>query len=100
MGFSQDSDTLGLAENVRRDSEVFAESAAMMADAIGAKLDKMTFDVTFTAATGSGTSNSDTSIERVLPLAGSGDRKAILGVLSHASIRCACAIQSTCAICA
>jgi 4-hydroxy-tetrahydrodipicolinate reductase len=31
---------------------VFAESAAMMADAIGAKLDKMTFDVTFTAATG------------------------------------------------
>jgi len=42
----------GLAENVRRESEVFAESAAMMADAIGATLDKMTFDVTFTAATG------------------------------------------------
>ena len=35
-----------------RESEVFAESAAMMADAIGAKLDRMTFDVTFTAATG------------------------------------------------
>ena len=52
MGFSQDPDTPGLAENVRRESEVFAESAAMMADAIGAKLDKMTFDVTFTAATG------------------------------------------------
>jgi hypothetical protein len=51
MGFSQDPDTPGLAENVRRESEVFAESAAMMADAIGAKLDKMTFDVTFTAAT-------------------------------------------------
>jgi hypothetical protein len=51
MGFSQDPQTPGLAENVRRESEVFAESAAMMADAIGAKLDKMTFDVTFTAAT-------------------------------------------------
>ena len=51
MGFSQDPDTPGLAENVRRESEVFAESAAMMADAIGAKLDRMTFDVTFTAAT-------------------------------------------------
>jgi hypothetical protein len=51
MGFSQDPETPGLAENVRRESEVFAESAAMMADAIGAKLDKMTFDVTFTAAT-------------------------------------------------
>jgi len=52
MGFSQDPDTPGLAESVRRESEVFAESAAMMADAIGAKLDKMTFDVTFTPATG------------------------------------------------
>ena len=52
MGFSQDPDTPGLAESVRRESEVFAESAAMMADAIGAKLDRMTFDVTFTAATG------------------------------------------------
>ena len=52
MGFSQDPDTPGLAESVRRESEVFAESAAMMADAIGAKLDRMTFDVEFTAATG------------------------------------------------
>ena len=52
MGFSQDPDTPGLADSVRRESEVFAESAAMMADAIGAKLDRMTFDVTFTAATG------------------------------------------------
>ena len=52
MGFSQDPDTPGLAESVRRESEVFAESAAMMADAIGAKLDKITFDVTFTPATG------------------------------------------------
>ncbi len=52
MGFSQDPDTPGLADNVRRESEVFAESAAMMADAIGAKLDRMTFDVTFTTATG------------------------------------------------
>ncbi len=52
MGFSQDPDTPGLAESVRHESEVFAESAAMMADAIGAALDRMTFDVTFTAATG------------------------------------------------
>jgi 4-hydroxy-tetrahydrodipicolinate reductase len=52
MGFSQDPDTPGLAESVRRESEVFAESAAMMADAIGANLDRMTFDVQFTAATG------------------------------------------------
>src|SRR3954451_16652132 len=52
MGFSQDPDTPGLAESVRREIEVFAESAAMMADSIGAKLDKMTFDVQFTAATG------------------------------------------------
>ncbi len=52
MGFSQSPDTPGLAENVRRESEVFAESAAMMADAIGVTLDRMTFDVEFTAATG------------------------------------------------
>jgi 2,4-diaminopentanoate dehydrogenase len=52
MGFSQPPDTPGLAESVRRESEVFAESAAMMADAMGVKLDKLTFDVTFTAATG------------------------------------------------
>ena len=52
MGFSQPADTPGLAESVRRESEVFAESAAMMADAMGATLDRMTFDVTFTEATG------------------------------------------------
>jgi len=52
MGFSLPPDTPGLAETVRRESEVFAESAAMMADAIGATLDRMTFDVEFTAATG------------------------------------------------
>jgi 4-hydroxy-tetrahydrodipicolinate reductase len=52
MGFGCDPDTPGLAESVRRESEVFAESAAMMADAIGADLDRMTFDVTFTPATG------------------------------------------------
>jgi hypothetical protein len=52
MGFSQPPDTPGLAETVRRESEVFAESAAMMADAIGVKLDRMSFDVTFTPATG------------------------------------------------
>lgn len=52
MGFSQSPDTPGLAESVRRESEVFAESAAMMADALGVTLDRMTFDVTFTEATG------------------------------------------------
>ncbi|CAN5888320.1 dihydrodipicolinate reductase [soil metagenome] len=52
MGFGQDPDTPDLAESVRRESEVFAESAAMMADAIGADLDRLTFDVQFTAATG------------------------------------------------
>ncbi len=50
MGFSQDPETPGLADSVRRESEVFAESAAMMADAVGAELDRITFDVTFTAA--------------------------------------------------
>lgn len=52
MGFSQDPDTPGLAESVRRESEVFAESAAMMADALGVTVDRFTFDVTFTPATG------------------------------------------------
>lgn len=51
MGFSRPPDTADLAETVRRESEVFAESAAMMADAMGATLDRMTFDVTFTPAT-------------------------------------------------
>ena len=45
MGFSQPPDTPGLAETVRRESEVFAESAAMMADAMGVDLDRLTFDV-------------------------------------------------------
>lgn len=51
MGFSQDPATPGLAESVRRESEVFAESAAMMADALGATLDRLTFDVEFSVAT-------------------------------------------------
>lgn len=51
MGFSQDPDTPGLAERVRAESAVFAEAAAMMADAIGAELERMTFEVAFTAAT-------------------------------------------------
>jgi 2,4-diaminopentanoate dehydrogenase len=52
MGFSQPPDTPGLADSVRRESEVFAESAAMMADAMAVTLDRLTFDVTFTPATG------------------------------------------------
>ena len=52
MGFGLPPDTPDLAESVRRESAVFAESAAMMADALGVTLDRTTFDVTFTAATG------------------------------------------------
>lgn len=52
MGFGQDPATPDLAESVRTESEVFAESAAMMADAIDVTLDRLTFDVEFTAATG------------------------------------------------
>lgn len=52
MGFSQSPDTPGLEESVRRESEVFAESVEMMADALGVSLDRITFDATFTAATG------------------------------------------------
>ena len=40
MGFSQPPDTPGLADSVRRESEVFAESAAMMANAMGVVLDE------------------------------------------------------------
>ncbi len=52
MGFGKPLDTPGLAESVRVESEVFAESAALMADAMGVTLDRTTFDVTFTEATG------------------------------------------------
>ena len=52
MGFSQPPDTPGLAESGRVESEVFAASAAMMADAMGVRLDRMSFDVEFTTATG------------------------------------------------
>jgi 4-hydroxy-tetrahydrodipicolinate reductase len=51
MGFGRDPRTPGLADSVRRESEVFAESAAVMADAMGLTLDRLTFDVQFTAAT-------------------------------------------------
>jgi 4-hydroxy-tetrahydrodipicolinate reductase len=52
MGFGKPLDTPGLAESVRIESEVFAESAAMMADAMGLTLDRLTFDVEFTVTTG------------------------------------------------
>jgi hypothetical protein len=51
MSFSHSPDTPDLDESVRREREVFAESAAMMADAMGFSLDRITFDVTFTPAT-------------------------------------------------
>ena len=52
MGFGLPPDTDGLAESVRRESAVFAESVAVMADAMEVSLDRIDFDVTFTAATG------------------------------------------------
>lgn len=52
MGFAQDPSTPGLEDSVRRESEVFGESVAMMADALGLELDEITFDATFTAAHG------------------------------------------------
>jgi hypothetical protein len=51
MGFGQDPDTPGLAESVRRESAVFAESVAVMADAMRVELDRIDFDVQLTAAT-------------------------------------------------
>ena len=51
MGFGHPMDTPGLTERLRVESEVFAESAAVMADAMAVKLDRMTFDATFTEAT-------------------------------------------------
>lgn len=52
MGFGKAPDTAGLEESVRRESEVFAEAAAMTADALGAQLDRLTFSADFTVATG------------------------------------------------
>jgi hypothetical protein len=52
MGFAQLPETPGLEESVRRESEVFAEAAAMTADALGVELDRLTFDAEFTAAHG------------------------------------------------
>jgi 4-hydroxy-tetrahydrodipicolinate reductase len=52
MGFGKAPDTPGLEESVRRESEVFAEAAAMTADALGVQLDRLTFDAEFTVATG------------------------------------------------
>ncbi len=50
MGFGSQPDTPGLEESVRRESEVFAEAAAMTADALGVALERLSFDATFTAA--------------------------------------------------
>jgi 4-hydroxy-tetrahydrodipicolinate reductase len=52
MGFGKAPDTPGLEESVRRESEVFAEAAAMTADALGVQLDRLSFDADFTVATG------------------------------------------------
>lgn len=52
MGFAQDPETPGLADSVRRESEVFAEAAAMTADALGVELDRLSFDAVFGAAHG------------------------------------------------
>ena len=52
MGFGCAPDTPGLAESIRRESAVFAESVAVMADAMRIDLDQIDFDVQLTAATG------------------------------------------------
>jgi 4-hydroxy-tetrahydrodipicolinate reductase len=52
MGFSLDPATPGLEESVRRESAVFAESVAMMADVLGVSLDRISFDAQFGVATG------------------------------------------------
>lgn len=52
MGFSKPPDTPGLEDSVRRESEVFAESAAMTADVLGVELDRMSFDAVFGTAHG------------------------------------------------
>jgi 4-hydroxy-tetrahydrodipicolinate reductase len=52
MGFGKPLDTPGLQDGVRRESEVFAEAAAMTADALGVQLERLTFTADFTAATG------------------------------------------------
>ncbi|MBO0842229.1 MAG: dihydrodipicolinate reductase [Nocardioides sp.] len=52
MGFGKPLSTPGLAESVRVESEVFAESAVMMAEAMGVEVDEVTFDVEFTPSTG------------------------------------------------
>lgn len=51
MGFGKPLDVPTLTDDLRRESEVFAEAAAMTADAMGATLDRLTFDATFAAAT-------------------------------------------------
>jgi 4-hydroxy-tetrahydrodipicolinate reductase len=52
MGFGKDPADPELTETLRRASEVFAESAAMMGDALGVTFDRITFDATFTPAIG------------------------------------------------
>lgn len=52
MGFGKPLDAPDLEQSVRRESEVFAEAAAMTADALGLALDRLTFDATFSPATG------------------------------------------------
>ncbi|GAA3514491.1 dihydrodipicolinate reductase [Aeromicrobium panaciterrae] len=50
MGFGRELMTPGLEDFVRSESEVFAESAAMMTEAMGLTPDRLSFDVVFTPA--------------------------------------------------
>ena len=50
MGFGRELMTPGLEDFVREESEVFAESAAMMTEAMGLTPDRLSFDVVFTPA--------------------------------------------------
>lgn len=51
MGFGQHPDTPGLADRLERESRVFTEACAVTADALGATVDRFTFESTLTPAT-------------------------------------------------
>lgn len=51
MGFGAAPDAPGLTETLAQETRVFAEAAAMMADALGATVDRYSFEAEFTPAT-------------------------------------------------
>lgn len=51
MGFGRDPETPGLADHLAHESRVFAESAAVIADALGVEISRHSFEATFSPAT-------------------------------------------------